>query len=250
MSVATLKKLIEVRKKAIPEYECPMSFSEFRSLDECFETFKLSHELVDSVEAVKLATECVIDEFSDDGVVYLELRSTPRETSRMTKSQCLETIVNTIISCQVTHPNIIVKFLPSINISHGGAEARKNFQIFSELRKKFPDIVKGIDLGGDPKKGKFSDVKAIFEQARSEGFGIALHCAEVQNDEEVLEMLEFMTSKDRIGHGTFIDGNLLLFFESFDQGYEVLLLCNVLSMAEEDFKGVVLKFHIKLQVEK
>lgn len=204
-----MQKLIEVRKIATPKYESQMSFSRgFSTLDGCFEAFKFAHELVDSIETVKLATECVIGEFSDDGVVYLELRSTPRETPCMTKSQCLETIVKTIISCKLSHPHIIVKFLPSINISYGASEAENNFKLFSELRKTYPDIVKGIDLSGDPSKGKFSEVKAVFAQARIEGFGIALHCAEVKNDEEALEMLEFMNSEDRIGHGTFIDGKL------------------------------------------
>lgn len=56
-------------------------------------------------------------------------------------------------------------------------------------------------------KGKFSDYKKIFEKARTEGFRIALHCAEVKNDDEIRDMLEFMTPLDRIGHGTFIDGS-------------------------------------------
>lgn len=113
-------------------------------------------------------------------------------------------------SCQKTHPNIIVKFLPSINISYGIEEATKNFSLFSELRKKFPDIIRGIDLSGDPTKGKFADYKQLFQQARDEGFRLALHCAEVKNDEEILTMLQFLTCDDRIGHGTFIDGNLIL----------------------------------------
>lgn len=63
---------------------------------------------------------------------------------------------------------------------------------------------------GDPTKGKFADFKHIYEQARREGFRIALHCAEVKDDQEILEMVEFMTSDDRIGHGTFIEGKLIL----------------------------------------
>lgn len=61
---------------------------------------------------------------------------------------------------------------------------------------------------GDPTKGKFADFKHIYEQARLEGFRIALHCAEVMNEREIFDMLDFMTSEDRIGHGTFIDGKL------------------------------------------
>lgn len=73
-----------------------------RSLSECFELFKLAHDLVDCEEAVKIATENVIDEFDKDNVVYLELRSTPRETfaretKRMSRFECLQTIIDTIM---------------------------------------------------------------------------------------------------------------------------------------------------------
>lgn len=106
------------------------------------------------------------------------------------------------------YPGIIVKLLPSINISYGFAEADANFQLFSELRKAHPDIVKGLDLSGDPAKGKFANVKGVFQKARDEGFRLALHCAEIDDDSEIREMIEFMTQEDRIGHGTFIDGDL------------------------------------------
>jgi hypothetical protein len=112
-------------------------------------------------------------------------------------------------SCKKLYPSIIVKFIPSINISYGIAEANKNFNLFADLRRQHPDIIRGIDLSGDPTKGKFSDYKQIYTKARAEGFRLALHCAEVYNEEEILDMLEFMTSEDRIGHGTFIDGILM-----------------------------------------
>jgi adenosine deaminase len=99
LSDKTLMKLIELRKKSHPEFETPavINLSDFRSLSECFDVFKIAHDLVDSVDAVKLATECVIREFSDDNVVYLELRSTPRETERMSKLECLQAIVDTMM---------------------------------------------------------------------------------------------------------------------------------------------------------
>lgn len=117
-------------------------------------------------------------------------------------------------SCQQSHPEIIVKFLPSINISHGFEEAKANFQLFSKLREDHPEIVKGLDLSGDPEKGKFANVRSIFQQARDEGFKLALHCGEIDEENEIREMIEFMTQDDsRIGHGTFIDG--LQFLPSF-----------------------------------
>lgn len=84
-----------------------------------------------------------------------------------------------------------------------------NFQLYSSLRKKYPDVVVGMDLSGDHDKGRFMDYKHIFDQARLEGFGLALHCGETKNDDETLDMIKFMTSQDRIGHGTFINGNFI-----------------------------------------
>lgn len=90
-------KLIELRKKSNPRYENVIDLSAFRSLKECFDIFKLAHDLVDSVDAVRLSTENVIGEMSEDNVVYLELRSTPRATEHMTKSECLQAIIDTIM---------------------------------------------------------------------------------------------------------------------------------------------------------
>lgn len=99
--------------------------------------------------------------------------------------------------------------MPSINISEGTSEGEKNFQLFSELRNKYPDIVVGIDLSGNAERGKFSDYLEFFKKARDEGFRFAIHCAESMNEEEILAKLEFMTADDRIGHGTFISGKYL-----------------------------------------
>lgn len=75
------------------------------------------------------------------------------------------------------------------------------------MRERYPSIVVGVDLSGDPSKGKFTDFKHIYEKARVAGLGLALHCAEIDDENEILERLKFMNTSDRIGHGTFIDGN-------------------------------------------
>lgn len=99
LSDQTLQELVVLRKASNPEYKASelINFSEFRTLSECFDVFKLAHDLVDSVEAVKLATAKVIYEFSKENVVYLELRSTPRHTDKMSKLECLQSIIDTIV---------------------------------------------------------------------------------------------------------------------------------------------------------
>lgn len=62
----------------------------------CFEKFRYAHDLTDTPEAIALATERVIQEFSDDNVVYLELRTTPRATPSMTKTEYLDSVINAI----------------------------------------------------------------------------------------------------------------------------------------------------------
>lgn len=112
-------------------------------------------------------------------------------------------------ACRTTHPNIIVKYLPSINISYGAQEGEKNFELFSVLRDKYPDVVVGIDLSGNAARGKFSDYLEMFKKARAEGFRFAIHCGESEEENDALDKLDFMTHEDRIGHGTFISGKYL-----------------------------------------
>jgi adenosine deaminase len=97
-----LKKLVDLKKTNEPDYDDSEiakynTFSESETLDKCFEKFKFAHDLVDSVAAVRLALSSVIDEFSRENVIYLELRSTPRETKSMTKEEYLEAICEEIM---------------------------------------------------------------------------------------------------------------------------------------------------------
>lgn len=78
------------------------------------------------------------------------------------------------------------------------------------MHEQYPDIIRGIDLSGDPSCAKFSDYKEMLNEAKNKGIKLALHCAEVANEDEIIEMLNF--GMDRLGHGTFIDGKLYSFF--------------------------------------
>lgn len=62
-----------------------------------FENFKYAHNLTDTPEAVALATQCVIQDFNAENVVYVELRSTPRCTLEMTKDDYIMAVIQTIL---------------------------------------------------------------------------------------------------------------------------------------------------------
>lgn len=62
-----------------------------------FDKFKYAHDLTDTNEAIALATQCVIEDFHHDHVVYVELRSTPRRTPTMTKDEYITNVIETIL---------------------------------------------------------------------------------------------------------------------------------------------------------
>lgn len=65
------------------------------------------------------------------------------------------------------------------------------------------------DLSGNPVMGDFNSLKPILIRARESGLKLTIHCAEVAGrTEEIKDILEF-NGVDRIGHGTYLDGNYL-----------------------------------------
>lgn len=168
-----------------------------RTLDECFQLFKVAHELTKTKEAVYLATKSVIKEFANENVIYLELRTTPREENGMTKEEYIESVVKAILE---SNSEITVKLLCSIDRRHTLETSMKSLEIIIKMKNKYPDIIKGLDLSGNPLEGNFFE--ELFSKAKSNGLFITLHCAEVKNDVEVLEMLKFQP--DRLGHCTYL----------------------------------------------
>ena len=75
-----------------------------------------NHAETDNLDAVRIVTRDVIRDFAEDGVRYLELRTTPREVEgRMSRQQYCETVLEEMISVSSTGLGITVKLLLSID---------------------------------------------------------------------------------------------------------------------------------------
>ncbi|KAJ8924489.1 hypothetical protein NQ315_007286 [Exocentrus adspersus] len=168
-----------------------------RALDECFDLFRIAHNATNTPQAVHLATRRVIEDFDKDNVIYLELRTTPRAEQGMTKQEYVEAIVTAIKEYQ---GDVLVKLILSINRSHDAKACQDSLDVILKKKKLYPDIIKGIDLSGNPKVGGFDSY--IFKTARENGLYTTIHCGEVKNDGEVTDILGF--KPDRIGHGNFV----------------------------------------------
>lgn len=172
-----------------------------RNLTDCFQVFNIAHSLTSTPDALTIATRLTLQEFQDDGCCYLELRSTPRDTPHMTKVQYIETLVKAIQKSSL-HLSIITRLIISINRKSPIAEAEEIAALAVEYYKKHPDVIVGIELSGDPMAGTFQSFVPALTKARNAGLKVSLHCGEVCNPAEVMEMLKF--KPDRLGHGTCI----------------------------------------------
>ncbi|XP_066590477.1 adenosine deaminase-like protein isoform X2 [Prorops nasuta] len=171
----------------------------------CFQTFAAIQKLTITSESLYLATCEVIREFSEDNVIYLELRSTPRKVEGLlTKVEYIEAIILAIKECAKKYPTILVKLLISVDRKQGCQNAEENIDLAIKFMKKYPSYIVGIDLSGEPTMG--DAFLHLLETSREAGLKIAAHCAEVPNEEEIMRILNF--KPDRLGHCTCVHPNL------------------------------------------
>lgn len=192
-----------LKKKNLPEKKFSLQKHQRVTLDECFEMFRLIHQVSDSVEAAYTITYDVIHEFAEENVKYIELRTTPREVNAtgMTKESYVESVIKAIQDCAKEDLDIKVKLLLAIDRRNGVAVAEETLNLAIKFRQESNGLVVGLDLSGDPSKGDARDYIPIFQRAKQAGLKLALHLAEIPAIDETLEILKIVPP-DRIGHGT------------------------------------------------
>ncbi|XP_017788379.1 PREDICTED: adenosine deaminase-like protein [Habropoda laboriosa] len=206
LSTDTLKKLYKLQNPNSEGCEnIVMNVENLSSLGECFKVFDIAHSLTVTPEAVFHSTYNTVKEFKEDNVIYLELRSTPRAVQgKMTKEEYIEAIIEAFEVCQTDFPSILTKLLLSINRKQGYKAAQENIELAIHFSKKYPQYIVGLDLSGDPMTG--GAFLELLKKARVAGLKIAVHCAEVSNETETMDILEF--KPDRLGHCTCIHPTL------------------------------------------
>ncbi|CAH2236163.1 adenosine deaminase-like protein isoform X1 [Pararge aegeria] len=174
--------------------------SDTKNLSDCFQVFDIAHKLTITKETLTMATALTLREFERDGCCYIELRSTPRQTAHLTISEYIETVVQSMKSAR--ERGLICCFIISINRNSSKEDADVIVDHAIEYHTKYPDIVVGVELSGNPAVGMFQDFVPALDKARKAGLKITLHCGEICNTQEVIEMINF--KPERIGHGIYI----------------------------------------------
>ncbi|XP_005987823.1 adenosine deaminase-like protein isoform X1 [Latimeria chalumnae] len=210
ISSVTMGKLIAKKPDlGIEQTRTMINKGQKRTLEECFEMFKIIHQITDRTEDIYMVTKDVIKEFAADGVKYLELRSTPREEKTgMTKRAYVETILEAIKQCKQDNVDIDVRFLLSIDRRSGSTVAKETVKLAEEFFLSSDGIVVGLDLSGDPTVGHGKDFIGSLQEARNAGLKLALHLSEIPSQHEETTLILMNLPPARIGHGTFIHPDL------------------------------------------
>lgn len=125
---------------------------DFNSIDDFFNVFPAIYALTSTPASVKRATRAILSHFLDSSstspaaVVYIELRTTPRETPHMSRRVYLETVLDEIEARSPDAASLIV----SLDRGMSPDVAREALELAVQLRREGRRVV-GVDLCGDPK---------------------------------------------------------------------------------------------------
>lgn len=206
-----------------------------QTLSEAFDVFRVIHACVTTMQDIeRLAVELAYD-LDDDGVVYAEIRTTPRALPASLAAQdagTLDEYVEAVLrgferyTCEQMGDKVGLRLILSIDrAKHTASDA----QAIVDLALRFQTRgVVGMDLSGDPTKGEWANFEPALQRARLHGLKITLHAGEVRGrDDEMAAMLAF--HPDRFGHCCFVSAPNLALLKQSGVPIELCLTSNLLS---------------------
>lgn len=185
---------------------------------------------------MRYTTESVLQGFLQDGVVYAELRTTPRSTPSLSAEAYIRTILETISSFEAAHPELHTRLILSVDRRHTAETAASTLA----LAKAHPVV--GLDLCGDPTArpgGEVAIFTPTFQEARRAGLGVTVHFAEAEasGSREELDVL-LGWQPQRLGHVIWEDDETKTEIAKRGLCLELCLSCNVKGgMVRGGFEG-------------
>lgn len=182
------------------------------------------YQLCSDEESIKYTTTNVLQHFKDDGVIYLELRTTPRNIPHMeiSKSDYVSIVLDCIDS--FGKGSMSTYLILSIDRRSSVLEAMEVVDLAIKYQSRG---VIAVDLCGDPSKGDISMYRESFLKAKNHGLKLTLHFAEIPDSspKELETLLSF--EPERIGHVIHTSNSLKREIIARKLGLELCLSCNV-----------------------
>ncbi|KAI1933532.1 hypothetical protein LOZ65_000165 [Ophidiomyces ophidiicola] len=150
------------------------------------------------IEGLRYSTRRVLQGFQDDGVRYLELRTTPRENQRheVSKNDYVSAVLDVIDEFE--NDQMSTYLILSIDRTKSAASALEVVDLAVEYKGRG---VVAVELSGDPSRGEVSIFKDAFARAKEHGLYVTLHFAETASSScpaELETLLSFQP--ERLGH--------------------------------------------------
>ncbi|KAG6000484.1 hypothetical protein E4U21_005409 [Claviceps maximensis] len=162
------------------------------------------YNLLTDKGSIEYATRSVLEDFLADGVVYLELRTTPRATSDVTADAYIQILLDTIHDFEKSNRDMHTRLILCVDRRHSLTTAESVLHLATRLHTKEGPGVVGIDLCGDPTAragGEISIFTPIFKQAAENGLGITVHFAEAEASSSYDELRTLLSWRPgRLGH--------------------------------------------------
>ncbi|KAI9831340.1 MAG: hypothetical protein M1819_005114 [Sarea resinae] len=206
------------------------------------------HHLVSDIPSLTAATLSVLASFHADGVVYLELRTTPRAIpdAGITEEIYVSTILDAIdaynASPHLQPPPQTPNGDPApatpltthllLSLDRRTLTAASAAAITSLATRFRPRGVLGLDLSGNPTipLPPRSTLSPIFQDAKRAGLKLALHFGEI-GPPAIADELETMLSfaPDRVGHAIYVPEPVRQQLVARRVGVELCVTCNVVA---------------------
>ncbi|XP_014559070.1 hypothetical protein COCVIDRAFT_92920 [Bipolaris victoriae FI3] len=186
------------------------------------------YRLCSDLPSIEYSTKHVLRAFQEDGIVYTELRTTPRAIPQhnISREDYVKTVLDVLQAHNADSTNTMRAFLIlSIDRRNTIEEAE---QVVSLAIKYQSAGVVGIDLCGDPTKGDVRIFGDSFARAKAAGLKLTLHFAEVETSASDTELQTLLSWKpDRLGHVIHVKDEFQKMIQQDNIGVEICLSCNV-----------------------
>lgn len=206
------------------------------------------YKLLDDVVSIREAVLAVVDDFEQDGVVYLELRTTPRSIiagniDRRTYVRTVLAALEERVNLSATDSSIEVHLILSVDRTMTVAEAEEVLDLAiafgpgsqhhiarQQRQGQSSPLVLGLDLCGNPMKGDVSTFSEIFIRAKDAGLRTTVHCAEVERSSTDAELYAILSWKPhRLGHVINVSSKVKEKIKDQGPALELCLSCNMIT---------------------
>ncbi|CCD61565.1 Adenosine deaminase-like protein [Caenorhabditis elegans] len=237
LSPETIKLIMESDETRAEEIMKKYKLEKPENMTGVFDCFPVIHAILRKPEAIRIAIRQTIKEFEEDNCVYLELRTSPKETDFMTYEDYLQVCIESFEAAKHEFPRIKTFLIVSLDRRMPFETAAHILGLIGEAQQR-TNVIVGVELSGDPHLDGRRLLKLFVAARRFHGLGITIHLAEVlQNMADVEDYLNLRP--DRIGHGTFLhtDPYTEYLTNKYKIPLEICLSSNVYSKTTTNYRN-------------